>query len=227
MVTLAQLHDPDSDPVLGPIVKMARARRDGLIPGLPKVIGVGDSLKGATVYYDDGSIFQNGVEVEQTRAQKELARYRAGTLTWDALVKLWSTRKFLPCPHATTPYEAWQMDQNGEFGGGPGTWDEIDGFRNLGKLTPEEYGQISAASWAYRQRKPSSEKAVRYFTLGGVGQPHTLVRLSWPKVQEYVTKDFPFWRKDPSLASFEWDSTGDLCDPSKAEMLMSEWGVEP
>ena len=86
-----------------------------------------------------------------TRASKELARYRAGTLTWDALVKLWSTRKFLPCPHATTPHEAWQMDQDGEFGGGPGTWDEIDGFRNLGKLTPAEYEEISEASYAYRK----------------------------------------------------------------------------
>jgi len=73
MVTLAQLHDPDSDPVLAQVVKMARARRDGLIPGLPKVIGVGDSLKHSTVYYDDGSIFQNGVEVEQTRSQRRLS----------------------------------------------------------------------------------------------------------------------------------------------------------
>ena len=98
MVTLAQLHDPDSDPVLAQVVKMARARRDGLIPGLPKVIGVGDSLKGATVYYDDGSIFENGVEVEQTRAQKELACYHAGGMTFDALVELWSTRKYAVAP---------------------------------------------------------------------------------------------------------------------------------
>ncbi len=151
MVTLAQLHDPDSDPVLAQVVKMARARRDGLIPGLPKVIGVGDSLKHSTVYYDDGTIFENGVEVEQTRAQKELTCYRAGGMTFDALVELWSTRKFDPCPHATTPYEAWQMDEAGEFGGGPGTWDEIDGFRNLGKLTPEEYVEISEASYNYRK----------------------------------------------------------------------------
>ncbi len=69
---------------------------------------------------------------------------------------------------------------------------------------------------------------MNYYTLtGSDGQPNVLVRLQWPKVQEYVTKDFPFWRKDPSLASFEWDSTGDLCDPSTAEKLMSEWGVEP
>ncbi len=69
---------------------------------------------------------------------------------------------------------------------------------------------------------------MNYYTLTGAdGQPNTLVRLSWPKVQEYVTKDFPFWRKDPSLASFEWDSTGDLCSPEKAEKLMAEWGVEP
>jgi hypothetical protein len=69
---------------------------------------------------------------------------------------------------------------------------------------------------------------VNWYTLSGSdGQPTMLVRLEWPKVQEYVTKSHPFWRKDPSLASFEWDSTGDLCDPSKAEMLMSEWGVEP
>jgi hypothetical protein len=221
------LHDPDSDPVLGPIVKMARARRDGLIPGLPKVIGVGDSLKGATVYYDDGTISKNGVEVEQTRAPKELACYRAGGMTFDALVELWSTRKFDPCPHATTPDEAWQMDEDGEFGGGPGTWDEIVSFMCLGLLTPDEYDQISAASSAYRQGKPSSENTVRYFTLSGPDGPQTLVRLSWPKVQEYVTKSHPFWRKDPSLASFEWDSAGNTCSSSKAEKLMTEWGVEP
>jgi hypothetical protein len=46
------------------------------------------------------------------------------------------------------------MDEDGEFGGGPGTWDEIDGFRNLGKLTPEEYAQISATSYAYRKGLP-------------------------------------------------------------------------
>ena len=69
---------------------------------------------------------------------------------------------------------------------------------------------------------------MNYYTLTGVdGQPNVLVRLQWPKVQEYVTKDFPFWRKDPSFASFEWDSTGDLCGPSTAEKLMSEWGVGP
>jgi hypothetical protein len=79
-----------------------------------------------------------------TRASKELARVRAGTLTFDALVKLWSTRKFDPCPHATTPDEAWQMDEDGEFGGGPGTWDETVSFMCLGLLTPDEYAQISA-----------------------------------------------------------------------------------
>jgi len=151
MVTLAQLHDPDSDPVLAQVVKMARARRDGLIPGLPKVIGVGDSLKHSTVYYDDGTIFENGVEVEQTRAQKELAYYHAGGMTFDVLVKLWSTRKFDPCPHATTPHEAWQMDQDGEFGGGPGTWDEIVSFMCTGRLTRAEYAEISEASYAYRK----------------------------------------------------------------------------
>ncbi len=148
-------------------------------------------------------------------------------MTLDQLVKLWSTRKYLPCPHATTPDEAWQMDQDGEFGGGPGTFDEIMMFKSLGFLTPEEFHIISLAVDACHPRKPSPESAVRYFTLGGAGPPHTLVRLSWPKVQEYVTKSHPFWRKDPSLASLEWDSTGDTCSSSKADKLMSEWGVQP
>jgi hypothetical protein len=139
------------NPDMAQIIEMAKARRNGRIPGLPKVVGVGDSLKGATVYYDDGTISKNGVEVEQTRASKELACYRAGGMTLDQLVKLWSTRKYDPCPHATTPDEAWQMDQDGEFGGGPGTWDEIVSFRCLGMLTPDEYAEISAASYAYRK----------------------------------------------------------------------------
>jgi hypothetical protein len=80
---------------------------------------------------------------------------------------------------------------------------------------------ISAATDALHPRKPSSEKAVRYFTLGVT--PHTLVRLSWPKVQEYVTKEHPFWRKDPSLASLEWDSSG---SPEEAVKLAAEWKVE-
>ena len=57
-----------------------------------------------------------------------------------------------------------------------------------------------------------------YYTLTGAdGQPNVLVRLEWPKVQQFVTKDFPFWRDDPSLASFEWDSSGDICDVNKAK----------
>jgi hypothetical protein len=69
---------------------------------------------------------------------------------------------------------------------------------------------------------------VNYYTLTGAdGQPNVLVRLQWPKVQEYVTKDFPFWRKNPSLADLEWDSTGDICSPEKAARLIAEWKVEP
>ena len=142
------------NPDMAQIVKMAKVRRNGLMPGLQKVVGVGDSLNGATVYYDDGTVSKKDIEVEQTRASKELARYRAGTMTFDQLVKLWSTRKFDPCPHATTPDEAWQMDEDGEFGGGPGTWDEIVSFMCLGFLTPDEYAQISAASYAYRKGLP-------------------------------------------------------------------------
>jgi hypothetical protein len=66
-----------------------------------------------------------------------------------------------------------------------------------------------------------------YYTLVGAdGQPKTLVRLEWPKVQEYVSKDFPLWRKNPDLAYLEWDSTGDICSPEKAAKLAAEWGVE-
>jgi hypothetical protein len=69
---------------------------------------------------------------------------------------------------------------------------------------------------------------VNWYTLSGSdGQPNVLVRLEWPKVQEYVTKDFPFWRKDPSLAEMEWDSTGDICSLEKAAKLLIEWKVEP
>ena len=118
----------------------------------PKVVGVGDSLRQATLYYEDGSIVRNGVEVEQTRASKELARYRAGGMTFDQLVELWSTRSYDPCPHASTPDEVWQMDQDGEFGGGPGTWDEIAGFWATGKLITDECHVISGATDACHPR---------------------------------------------------------------------------
>jgi hypothetical protein len=46
---------------------------------------------------------------------------------------------------------------------------------------------------------------VNWYTLSGSdGQPNVLVRLQWPKVQEYVSKDFPFWRSDPDLAMLDW-----------------------
>lgn len=68
---------------------------------------------------------------------------------------------------------------------------------------------------------------MNYYTFTGAdGQPNVLVRLQWPKVQEYVTKDHPFWRKDPDLAEVEWDSTGDICSLSNAEKLMSDWGAD-
>ncbi len=75
-------------------------------------------------------------------------------MTFDQLVKLWSTRKYLPCPHATTPDEAWWMDQNGAFGGGPGTFDEIMTFKDMGQLTPEEFDVISLAVDAAHPRLP-------------------------------------------------------------------------
>jgi hypothetical protein len=67
-------------------------------------------------------------------------------MTFDQLVKLWSTRKYDPCPRAHTPAEAWDMDENGEYGGGTGTWDEIETFHCLGKLTWDEYAAISKAT---------------------------------------------------------------------------------
>jgi hypothetical protein len=69
---------------------------------------------------------------------------------------------------------------------------------------------------------------VIYLTLTcGDGQPKTLIRLDWPGTQEYVSADFPLWRKNPDLARLEWDSTGNSCSPQKAEKLMADWGVEP
>ena len=60
-----------------------------------------------------------------TRASKELARVRASTMTWDALVKLWAVRQWVPCPKPKTIEEVWSMDAAGTLPGGIGTWDEV------------------------------------------------------------------------------------------------------
>jgi hypothetical protein len=100
---LAILRNPDLDPKWAQALKIAKARRDGLIPGYPEVVSCGDGLDGATTTFADGSVSKRGAPPETpkkglkgrsrkpkpvTRASKELARYRAGTITFDRLVNL-------------------------------------------------------------------------------------------------------------------------------------------
>jgi hypothetical protein len=45
------------------------------------------------------------------------------------------------------------MDQLGQLGGGPGTWDEIESFLNQRKLTWAEYAAVSKAFDALHPKK--------------------------------------------------------------------------
>ena len=67
---------------------------------------------------------------------------------------------------------------------------------------------------------------MKFHTLQGKdGQPDVLILLEWPDVQQLITRDNPVWRTDRSLASYEWDSTGDLCTYEQAKKLASVWGA--
>jgi hypothetical protein len=76
----------------------------------------------------------------ETQAQKELAEYKAGTITLDQLAQIWAARSW------DTPDIEHGFDAVGELGG-PGTWDEVLSFMLTGQLSDAEYQVISEKSW--------------------------------------------------------------------------------
>jgi hypothetical protein len=68
---------------------------------------------------------------------------------------------------------------------------------------------------------------VKYYVLHDEnGAPRMLVRLDWPKVQQFITPERSLWTDRPSLAKLEWDSSGDICSDERAAQLARAWGAE-
>ncbi len=77
-----------------------------------------------------------------TRAESDLAAFRAGTIDLEGLAQRW-TRKFDPIPpRGTSPFEI-EAQAEDRLLGGADTWDEITTFWLTDQLTTDEYNFIS------------------------------------------------------------------------------------
>jgi hypothetical protein len=88
-------------------------------------------------------------------ATQELAAVRAGQMTFDRLVAMWSTRTWAkpsgPEPGRTVP-EVWEQVETAGPPYEPGTWGEVRSLYLRGLLTQEEYERISKATDATARR---------------------------------------------------------------------------
>jgi hypothetical protein len=159
-----------------------------------------------------------------TRASKELARVRAGTMTWEDLVKRWAARRFEPVPKPKTIEEVWSMGDGNRVRGAPGTWEEILDMYGRGDLSEDEYRTVLRAKIAHSAALDAKRRPFKYYTVGE--PPVMLVRLSWPRTQQFITPTNPVWTDNRNLAELEWDSSGDICERDEATKIAKSWGAE-
>jgi hypothetical protein len=91
---------------------------------------------------------------------------------------MWPDSRRLTCPFDGSAHDA-------------GTWDEIQSMADFGEPTEDGYMTVRRAKMAHSAALDAKGRPLEYHTIGGPAV--MLVRLAWPRIQQFITPTNPIW----------------------------------